>query len=107
MQYLLSNNKPLLGASDASLKNGNSSHAWILTIGKLDHINDPLMHLSGGGQVDGFHADMSPACGEIHGQTTLAIMSNNLLKAHNQENMSVIFHGDNIGVQRKCNGANL
>jgi hypothetical protein len=84
MQYLLTNNKPLLGASDASLKHGNSSHAWILTTGELEHINDPLMTLSGGGPVDGYQADMSSTRGEIHGQTALAIMSQNLLKAHNQ-----------------------
>ncbi len=62
---------------------------------ELDHINDPQMHISGGGPVAGFQANMSSARGEIHGQTALAIMSNNLLKAHNKQNMPVIFYGDN------------
>lgn len=107
MQYLLTNNKPLLGAGDISLKNDNISHAWILATGEVGLINDPLMNLSGGGPVDDYQADMSSARGETHGQTALAIMSHNLLKAHNQENKSVIIYWDNIGVQGKCKGANL
>jgi hypothetical protein len=102
IQYLLNNNKPLLGASDASLKDGNSSHAWILTTGELDHLSDPSMQLSGGGPVDGFKADQSSARGEIHGQTALALMAQTLLQAHGRQNMPTIFYGDNIGVQRKC-----
>jgi hypothetical protein len=103
IQYLTSNAKPLLGASDASLKEGQSAHAWILSTGETDHIADPLLQISGKGPVDGYSMDMSSARGEIQGQTALAIMSSLLLKAQDLPNLPVIFYGDNSGVQRKCN----
>ncbi len=63
IQYLQRNNLPLIGASDASLKDGQSGQAWILTTGDINHISDPYMHLSGSGPVDGFYADLSSARG--------------------------------------------
>lgn len=107
MDYLTSNNKTLLGASNASLKDGNSSHAWILTTSELDHINDSNMRIYGSGTADGFRHDLSSARGEILGQTALVIMKQNLLKAHDHPDMPVIFYGDNTGVQRKCQTALL
>jgi hypothetical protein len=99
MQYLLTNNKQLLGANDASLKHGQSSHTWILTKWELEHINDPLMKICGSGPVDGYQADLSSASGGIKGQTALAIMPHNFLKVKNQSNIPITFHGDNLGVQ--------
>jgi hypothetical protein len=94
--------QPLIGGSDASLKKGQSGHSWILSTGDIQHITDPLMHLSGLGPVDGVRADLSSARGEIQGQTALAIMSSTLLQAQNCPNMEVVFYGDNKGVQQKC-----
>jgi hypothetical protein len=61
IQHLTSTAKPLLGVSDASLKDGQSGHAWILSTGDTDHLDNPLMKLSGQGAVDGYHTDMSSA----------------------------------------------
>ncbi len=65
IEYLIQHNKPLIGVSDASLKTGHCGHAWILSTGELDHINNPIMYISGRGMVDGYHADLSSACGEL------------------------------------------
>jgi hypothetical protein len=102
LQHIFTHNKPLLGVSDASLKDGQGAHAWILSTGELDHVDDPLMHISGKGPVDGYQADMSSARGEIQGQVALAIMTKLLLHSQQSPTTKVIFHGDNIGVQRKC-----
>ncbi len=84
---------------DASLKKGQS------TTGDTEHLNDPLMHISGYGPVDGYHADLSSAQSEIQEQTALVIMSTNLLQAQQNNSMPVILHGDNIDIQRKCASA--
>lgn len=55
------------------------------------------MHIYGEGTVDGFHADLSSAQGEIQGQTALVIMSTKLLQSQDNPTLPVIFHGDNQG----------
>jgi hypothetical protein len=102
LQHLLNTDKPLLGVSDASLKDGHSGHAWILSTGELNHINDPMMRIAGSGPVDGYHADLSSAQGDIHGQAARAIMTSTFLTAQQQPHMKAIFHGDNKGTQTKC-----
>jgi hypothetical protein len=47
------------GASDASFKSGRGSHAWILTLGSIEDLKDPDMHIYGSGPVDGHTAHMS------------------------------------------------
>jgi hypothetical protein len=88
MQYVTSHDKPLIGASDASLKEGQSGHAWILSTGEIVHLTNPLMQISGHSPVDGYHTDMSSATGEIQGQTALAIMTSALLQAQDKKNIS-------------------
>jgi hypothetical protein len=102
IQHLLHTDQPLVGVSDASLKDGTSGHTWILSTGNLNHINDPMMQITGSGPVDGYHADLSSARGEIQGQTALAIVTSTLLTAQQQPCMKVTYHGDNKGTQNKC-----
>jgi hypothetical protein len=61
MQYLKEEEMSLVGVSDASIKNGQSTHAWILTTGEPHHLTDPYMSISGSGPVDGHEMDLSTA----------------------------------------------
>jgi hypothetical protein len=61
IQHLINTDKPLVGVSDASLKDGNSGHTWILSTGDLNHISNPMMQIIGTSPVDGYHADLSSA----------------------------------------------
>ncbi len=106
MKHLVEHHKPLIGISDASLKDGQGAHSWILTTGDLDHLNDPLINIFGRGPVDGHPTDMSSAQGELQGQTALAIMLTNLLKAHQNKKMNVIFHGEHRGPKKMCKAYN-
>jgi hypothetical protein len=99
MSYLTTTNTPLLGVADASLKEGNCSHAWILTSNNSAHINDPNMIIHGAGPVDGYANFMTSVRGELQGQTAMAIMSQKLLTAHNSPHTPVHFYGDNQGIQ--------
>lgn len=38
INYAVTNNKPLFGASDASLKESQCSHAWVLTTDEISHL---------------------------------------------------------------------
>lgn len=100
IQYLREHNRPLIGVSDASLKDDNCSHAWILTTGDPQHIRDPLMRLSGRGTVDGYGPELSSARGELQGQMALALMAKTILTTNNATYIKTNFFGDNEGVQR-------
>jgi hypothetical protein len=102
MKYIGETNTPILGAADASLKQGNCSHSWIITTNNPDHIDDPHMTISGAGTVDGYEKYMSSTRGELQGQTAAAIIIQGLLRSHNGVNPQVHFYGDNQGVQSKC-----
>jgi hypothetical protein len=103
MPYLNNSNLPLLGASDASLKDEQCSHEWILSTGEVHHMEDPYMPLRGYGSVDGIPSDLSSVRGELHGQTALAVMSQTLLTSTACINYPVKLIGDNKGIQK--NGA--
>jgi hypothetical protein len=98
IQHLQNTKKPLIGMSDASLKDNQCSHAWILSTGEPDHITYNNMSIQGVGAVDGDLTTMSSTRGELHGQTAMAIISNTLLHSHNASNIKVILHSDNQGV---------
>jgi hypothetical protein len=102
MDHINSVKAPLIGASDASLKDGQCAHSWILTTGNAQHINDDAMCIKGKGAVDGDPNTMSSTRGELHGQTALAIISNIFLQSRNATTTPTIFVGDNKGVQQKC-----
>ncbi len=101
IDYLTNHNLQLQGMSDASLKEDQCSHAWILTTGAPEHITDPKLHIKGSGAVDGHASDLSSARGELQGQTATAVISKLLLDAHNT-NIPTTLMGDNQGVQKQC-----
>ncbi len=82
LKHLHSNNLPLMGMSDASLKEGQCGHSWILSTGDPDHIDDQNMSMRGAGAIDGAPHHMSFSRGELHGQTAMAIMSKLFLDSH-------------------------
>jgi hypothetical protein len=102
MQYITETNSPLISAADASLKQGNCSHSWIITTNNSDHIDDPDMSITGAGPVDGYSKYMPSTRGELQGQTAAAIAVQCLLKQHPDATPQVHFYGDNQGVQSKC-----
>ncbi len=101
IQNITETNSKLQCASDASLKDNNCTHAWVITTSNIEHLNDPDMHLSGYGAVDGIPQALSSARGELQGQTAALIMSKMVLEAH-QSSLPIHMSGDNQGVQKKC-----
>lgn len=102
MEYITERNASLIGVSDASVIEGNGTHAWILTTGEKNHISDPYMKLEGYGTVDGDTIAMSSAHGELQGQTALTIITEAFLTEHDAKEMAVTFYTDNLGVQKSC-----
>jgi hypothetical protein len=88
--------------SDASLKDGQCSHAWIITTPNPDDIDEPHMSKQGWGMVDGYPRYLSSACGEIQGQTAATTLLNGITRTHNATNISIKLVGNNQGVQNKC-----
>jgi hypothetical protein len=79
--------------SDASLKDSNCTHAWILSTGNADHISDPQMNIQGKGAVDGAPHALSSARGELQRQTAMAIMFKLLLQTHQQTSITTPSQG--------------
>jgi hypothetical protein len=102
MDHINNHNGPLIEASDASLKEGQCAHSWILSTGTIDHINDSTMCIKAGGAVDGAAHAMSSARGELQGQTTLAIISNIFLQSQNATLTPTVLISNNKGVQQTC-----
>jgi len=72
----------LYGDSDASLKRSTSAHSWFISSGNIDDIEDPYLHISGSGPVDGYAQHLSSTRGERQGQVAIAVIANLLLKFH-------------------------
>jgi hypothetical protein len=107
MDYVKERDASLLGVSDASVVEGNGTHAWIITTGETAHLSDPFMKLEGHGPVDGDKLTMSSARGEMQGQTALAIVTEAFLTAHEAKDMTVTFLIDNQSVQKSCHNPKL
>ncbi len=93
-------------ASDASVKDGNCSHVWVITMTNIDHLNDPLMKITGGGAVDGNTSELTSFHGELQGQTALAIITNKMQGIIPNQQAMFHMYGDNLAVQNKCRETN-
>jgi hypothetical protein len=102
MEYVKERECSLIGVSDASVIETNGTHAWILTTGEKDYINDPYMKLEGSGPIDGDKQAISSARGELQGQTALAIITEALLMEHEATDIPVTFFTDNQGIKKCC-----
>ncbi len=96
-----------MGVSDASVKDGNGRHAWIITTGSNTHFLNEQMMIKGMGPVAGHLAVMSSARVELHGQTALAIMTRYLTNLHNVPNIPVSFICDNQEIVQGCSSQQL
>jgi hypothetical protein len=92
---------PLYGSSDSSMKEGRASHAWYVSTGKVEHLEDPSMHIKGCGPVDGLPALLSSFRGELNGITAASVISKLLLDFHSLR-QPVHIHCDNQGVIKNC-----
>jgi hypothetical protein len=107
MDHLRETQDSLIGVSDASIIEGNGTHAWILTTSDTAHLEDPYMKIEGSGPVDGDTSTMSSSRGELQGQTALAIITKKLINEHNAHDIPITFFSDNQGVQRCCSNSKL
>ncbi len=78
IQSIKQSNKQIFASSDASLKNGRSTHAWVISTGQTSNFSDPYMHIKGAGAVHGHKKYLSSCRGEFQG------LSNNY---HRQANI--------------------
>jgi hypothetical protein len=98
--------KSLYGASDASLKNGRATHAWIISSGNINDIEHPLMHISGSGSVHGATHYLSLSRGELQGITALTIIAKVIMEYFSSRIPST-FVCDNTGVIKRASQGNI
>ncbi len=106
MEEIENSNGNWFGASDASLKSGRATHAWIISSGKVDDINNPLLHISGNGPVHGIYNSLSSARGELQGITAVSTISYMLSQYYNRP-IKISSICDNVGVINKCTKGNF
>jgi hypothetical protein len=87
---------------DASLKEAQSGHAWILSTGEQEHLGDPSMSITGHGAIDGHVMDLSSSRSELQCQTAMTVITKAVLQANDALDMPITLYGDNQGVQTKC-----
>lgn len=84
MEYLLTTQSPIVGASDASFIIPDCSHAWIISSSNPDHYSDQDMLIIGTGMVDGSPSSINPFREELQGQTAFLIILHLFLSHHQQ-----------------------
>jgi hypothetical protein len=97
LDYIRNTSLLLYGSSDASKKE-SASHAWVLSAGRIEDIDDPYMSIHGTGPVDGYALHLSSTRGEIQGHAALIAIVKLFLSFYNAtseikfvcNNMSVI-----------------
>jgi predicted nucleic acid-binding Zn ribbon protein len=101
LQKINENKNTLFGCSDASFKEGRGAHAWILSSGQVSDIEDPDLHITGGGPVDGHSPYSSSSRSELHRATALSIMAKLFPQLHSS--MTIVQATcDNQGVIQRC-----
>ncbi len=71
-----SNKKKIFASSNASLRNGRSTHAWVISTGQISDLSDPNMHIRGAGSIHGHKNCLSSCRGELQGITAITIITN-------------------------------
>jgi ribonuclease HI len=74
MQCINLSNNIIFGASDASVKNGNATYAWIISSGQVEDISTPNLNIEGHGIMDGFLNYISLTRAELTGLTAISII---------------------------------
>jgi ribonuclease HI len=91
----------IYGSSDASLKDGRATHAWDMSTGQSEHLEDPTMHIKECGPVDGIPSALSSLRGELTGITAVLTISRLLLEFHSCRR-HVKINCDNKGAIQRC-----
>lgn len=107
ISYLTDNDQTLIGVGDASLKEVQSGHAWILLTGEMCHLGDPNMSTCGSGTVDCHTLDLSSSRGELQSQKAMTIMAEAVLQANNALELSITLYGENQGIPTKCSKSTM
>jgi hypothetical protein len=82
------------------LKNGRAAHAWIISSGDVNDIENPSMNISGG-PVDDSYPNFSSSKGELMGIAALSIIGQLLLKLHSSTACFSVTC-NNQGIINKC-----
>lgn len=93
-------NITLFAASDASLKENRVTHAWIISTGQINDINESNLNIRGFGPVNGYH--MSSGRAELGGITVVAIIFRLFVQYHSST-MTLLNICDNKGIINKSN----
>jgi len=104
MEKILQNNNIIVGASNASLKDGRATQAWILTSGYDKDLNNDLLSITGAGPVDGYNPFLSSTRAKIAGITAVSIIAQLFLKFHSSTARVTILC-DNQGAISKCSSS--
>jgi hypothetical protein len=96
------NGNTFFGASDASLHNGQATHAWVLSTGRASDLTSDNLSIYDYGFVDDSAPHMSSTCGELHGVTALSIITDLLCQRANLLGKLTAIC-DNQGIVQKCN----
>jgi hypothetical protein len=75
LRELRKNNNIIYSASDASLKGGKSTHAWIISSENIEDISNPYNTIYGSGPVHGPIKDLSSFRGELQSITAISIIA--------------------------------
>jgi len=100
MQKIEQTGSVLFGASDAALKEGKATQAWLLTSGETSDVEQDLYNISGSGPVDGFTPFMSSTWAELAGLTAISVVASLFLQVYSST-AKVKIICDNKGVIAK------
>ncbi len=78
----ISDSGTLYCISDASMKDGHATHAWIVSSGEVDSISDPTLTIFGSGPVDRYSQYLSSTRAELTGITAISIIVRLFVKFH-------------------------
>jgi len=101
IQSIKQSNKQIFASSDASLKNGRSTHAWVISTGQTSNFSDPYMHIKGAGAVHGHKKYLSSCRGELQGLTAITIIAK-LISDYISSSCKVKAICDNLGAVQRC-----
>jgi hypothetical protein len=100
-QSVKQSNKQIFTSSDASLKNGRSTHAWVISTGHISNLSDPYMHIKGAGSVHGHKKYLSSCRGKLQGLMAITIIAK-LISDYISSPCKVSAICDNSGIVQRC-----
>jgi len=101
LNAISSSGNSIYGASDASVKDGWATHAWIISSRDINDINDGDMHIAGTGPVDGLLPYISFSRAKLTGITAISVITRLFLEYH-LHSASIQTFCNNQGVIKKC-----